>query len=335
MSALTSEHIRAIISESLIAGDQSTSESVATATITRLTSQRIAGLWPGPGIRSGFDGAEIRDFVRTELAHLAEIGDVYKVEGGQWLSTPIRSIAIDDSASLLLSSSPIFLLPLAIQRTVFTVGRARLLSASKPNEIVQPSVTRQRLTDWLNLPYGDVRKWVTDFKGARGRAMQRVEGIDDAQIYVNGTWRNLSGRFFTDGVYLSRRRVLMPNRWLYLFSLSNVRCSVDGEASIFAEVRIDDDDALRLQSFLRLPNDSAEQFEFEESGNSFLLHLTRPLPWPERKILSLGRFEQDEAATRRYPKRFYFHAKLRPLVEQVLNLLEIALVKRNSSGENP
>ncbi len=332
MSALTSEHIRAIISEPLAIDDQSTHQSIASATITRLVSQRIAGLWLTPADRSGTDGSEPKDFVRAELAHLADLGDVYKGEGGQWLPTPPRCIAIDDSVSLLLSSSPVSLLPLAIQRPLFTVGRARLLSIAETNGAVQLSVIRQRLTDWLNLPYGNVRKWATEFRDARSRTMQRVEGIDDAQIHFNGTWRNLSSKFFTDGVYLSRRRVLMPNRWVYLFRLSDVRCAIDGEASIFAEVEIDNDDALRLQSSLRPPNVKAEQFGYQEIGNSFVLHLTRPLPWPERKILSLGRFEQDEESTRRYPKRFYFHAKLRPIVEQVLSLLEIGLVKRHSSG---
>ncbi|MFM0741697.1 hypothetical protein PQQ51_31060 [Paraburkholderia xenovorans] len=324
LAAIASEHIRAMAS---VASQQG--RPIATATITRCVTPRIAPLWDIPQN----DTAAIKEFVRSELACLAEMGEIQALPNGHWSSTPLRSVVVKDGVSLLLGGGPVLTLPQSLRKSVLVSGRTRILML--PTELTnsEKMPIRQRLSDWLHLPHENVRKWAAEFLKSRVTALVSAEEVEGAQVHFRGYWRSAPYQGCEDGVYLTRRRVSMPRGMMFLYSISRVKASGNGGVSIQADFPIEKDDALRLQSGLKPVHLPREKFQCEVSGNTLTVTLPRPLPWPERRVFALGWLVPNESGQGRYPKRFLLHPRLRPLVERTLSELNIELVDKQPSGE--
>ena len=319
--AAISEHIRAALCLECRPDGSANTEPVATVTITRTVLQRLSPIWPDLSNHS----EQTRSKIVDAIEELARLGELTKVDSYHWLPAPSRVITVDAETELLISPTPLSILPLKLRKATQIVGRCRLIDTK-----LRPSVSAmcvQGLTDWLGSPASDAKVWLKAFIGRSATAMSAVHGLEGAEIFDEGGWKPCRALTDVTGTQLYRRAVLgLPTRE---YGLCRIRRADAGGGEICAATIIPRQDARRVQAVLAAKIERSRRVRYCNEGATVTLFLPRPFPEPENGFLRLG-WRSAEQSAADWPRRYTFSTRLLPLLGRAVGLLGHELVEQKN-----
>jgi hypothetical protein len=324
---IVSEHIRATLFGAL--HDTSRAQTVHTTHLLSNARRAFQLTWhKSLDAHHAFNTTTAaKDFCGDMLRRIAQLGDAWEADKGQWLTTPLRAVVMDSSnRCLVIGSSP---LPLAESRLNTAISCA---GASRFSDVayVKDHSLEQTVDAWLG-GAKSLADWTANIIEASESRMEQVGGLsaDQLEIYAPDILRNQRrpGRWIAGGEVsrvFAETRLCRPklqyapqyNRPHYLahFAFKNGSLSLQSHAVVARDV------SLRLRFGLDMRLATPRQLAIVQAAQTFTIDKPLVLPDPESRVFALGSPDRDADTT---SERLTFHNDALPFVLHGLRRLSI------------
>lgn len=176
------------------AAGNDTWEPAASLSLTSMVRRRLSPLWPDLA-----EDNDARPDVLSVLNSLGELGDLVRVQGGNWLTPPARAIKAANNSAVILGGGPIETLPHNIQTQ--TAGRVRLVDAIACNDWIDV----WDANEWIGAPVEGLEAWsIRLISMMKSRFTDVPSDLGEIAIYDRGRWGALAELPNAGGVFLSK-----------------------------------------------------------------------------------------------------------------------------------
>ncbi|HHR0680170.1 TPA: Druantia anti-phage system protein DruD [Klebsiella aerogenes] len=305
--SVVSECLRNVLYQYSISETEETRQTVTSLRLTNAVRRKLAPLWS--------DIADIDDAIHpgimSILDSLAELGDMFKLEGGNWLTVAPHAVRTDHNMAILLGGDPACAFSTDV--VVKSVGRVRLIEQG----FCTGSIELWDANEWIGAPVEGNEKWSTKLlsKTVSG-FIDAPSDMKEAIAYVKGKWVHLPDLpIHEKRIYLCR----MPIDTSFSYFLGEVEagdlCRMNSLES--------SDDARRLRFFLDTKDNCPLKVRIKMSDGLARLRLTRRLPRQESKVLLLGWREAGPEGEHSGITRHVFPEEILPIVRSAFEGLGI------------
>lgn len=244
-------------------------EPVASLSLTSMVRRRLSPLWPDLA-----EDTDARPGVLSVLNSLGELGDLVRLQGGNWLTPPAHAIKADNDSAVILGGGPIETLPHNIQTQA--AGRVRLVDAIACNDWIDV----WDASEWIGAPVEGLEAWSIRLIATMKSRFTDVPGeLGEIAIYDRGRWGALAELPNAGGVFLSK---CQTGPVALHFIGDYFRGRIRKMASL------DFQDARRLRFHLDAQAGRPMRVKAVTSQGFVKLRLERRLPRQEAKALLLG-----------------------------------------------
>jgi hypothetical protein len=315
--SVVAEHIRAAFAMASLSGDDGVPVQMSSAKIAASVRRRVQLLWP----EFEFTGQDSPMTIGYEIRVLNELNEIWKSASGTFIASPPRLLIINEMNALLCGGGPVQMLPHSVRLNLQQAGRARVVKMTEAVRRDTQSLAIQRFSDWLGHPGESARTWSRTFLSRL--ALAPVEdGEAEGLTFFNGrTWVALCELPMPLGHRLARKQVSIFGSPSSHYFICDVRSIRTGPPAVTTIIRIDRQDARRLQGVLGLDDGVNRELPCIFNENTICIRVFWPLPEPEAKVLHLGwrttLTEDDDA----WPREYWFSARLQPLLEEAFLML--------------
>lgn len=169
-------------------------EPVASLSLTSMVRRRLSPLWPDIA-----EDNHARPGVLSVLNTLGELGDLVRVQDGNWLTPPAHAIKAANNSAVILGGGPSETLPHYIQTQA--VGRIRLVDASACNDWIDVCDA----SEWIGAPVEGLEAWsIRLISTMKSRFTDVPSDLGEIAIYDRGRWGALAELPNAGGVFLSK-----------------------------------------------------------------------------------------------------------------------------------
>lgn len=244
-------------------------EPAASLSLTSMVRRRLSPIWPDIA-----DDDELRPGVMTILNSLGDVGDLVRVEGNKWLTSPARAIKAADGTAVLIGGGPTQAFP--NQVVLKFTGRVRLVDAAS----CEGWADIWDAEEWINAPMTGLNTWSDSLLAeAESRLTWAPTNMSEVSVYSFRKWIPLEGMPDAKGLLLARCYI-GPMLSYFMGEFSRGRLS--------KLAHITSQEARRLRFHLDRIAGCPIRVQTETSNGFTRLQLPRPLPTEEAKTLLLG-----------------------------------------------
>lgn len=244
-------------------------EPAASLSLTSMVRRRLSPIWPDIA-----DDDEIRPGVMTILNSLGDVGDLVRVDGNKWLTSPARAIKAADGTAALVGGGPTEAFP--SQVVLKSTGRVRLVDAAS----CEGWADIWEAEEWINAPMTGLNAWSIHLLAeAESRLTWAPADVSEVSVYSLRKWVPLEAIPNAKGLLLSRCHI--GPMWFYFMGEFS-----RGHLSKLAHIT--SQEARRLRFYLDRVAGCPMSVVTETSSGFTKIQLPRPLPIEEAKTLLLG-----------------------------------------------
>lgn len=243
--------------------------SAASLSLTSMVRRRLSSIWPELA-----EEGNTPHGVMTVLNSLGDVGDLAKVEGSRWLTSPAKGVRAADNTAVVIGGGPSQTFPRSVQ--MISSGRVRLVNAKSCEGWIDICDAHE----WIGAPMEGLEAWSTRvLAAARGRLADAPDDLNEVSIYSTGRWAHLVTMPSAEGIFLSKCQTGPKHSY---FIGNFVRGRLRKMASL------DTQEARRLSFQLDIQAGRPMNVEAKTSHGFTRLQLWRRLPREEEKTLLLG-----------------------------------------------
>lgn len=270
--SVVSECLRSVLHQYSISETEEARQTVTSLRLTSAVRRKLVPLWP--------DIADIDDAIHpgimSILDSLAELGDMIKLEGGNWLTAPPHAVRTNHKMAIFLGGEPSCSFSTGV--VAKSAGRVRLVE----QEVCTGSIEIWDANEWIGAPAEGNEEWSSKLLSRTiSGFIDAPSDMSETTAYVRGKWIHLSELPFNDKqIYLCR------------MSINNLFSYYLGEVEAGRLCRMNSlessDDVRRLRFFLDTKDNCPLKVRIKISNGLARLRLNRRLPRRESKVLLLG-----------------------------------------------
>lgn len=244
-------------------------ERAASLSLTSMVRRRLTPLWPDLA-----DDDDARPGVMAVLNSLGELGDLVRLDCGNWLTPPAHAIRAANDNAVILGGGPVETFPRHIQSKA--AGRVRLVDAASCDDWVDI----WEASDWIGAPVEGLDAWSVRLLSTMKSQLTDVPSdLGEIAVYIKGRWSAIADIPPAGGVFLSK---CQTGPVASLFIGDFFRGHIRKMASI------DLQNARRLRFHLDAQAGRPMRVKAVTSLGFVKLRLGRRLPQQEAKVLLLG-----------------------------------------------
>jgi len=244
-------------------------EPVASLSLTSMVRRRLSPLWPDIA-----EDNHARPGVLSVLNTLGELGDLVRVQDGNWLTPSAHAIKAANNSAVILGGGPSETLPHNIQTQA--VGRIRLVDAIACNDWIDVCDA----SEWIGAPVEGLEAWsIRLISTMKSRFTDVPSDLGEIAIYDRGRWGALAELPNAGGVFLSKCQT-GPVALHFIGDYARGR--------IRKMASLDFQDARRLRFYLDAQAGRPMRVKAVTSQGFVKLRLERRLPHQEARVLLLG-----------------------------------------------
>lgn len=290
-------------------------EPAASVRLTGLVRYRLASLWPD---LTG-NGEEGRPGVMGVLKHLADLGDMVRLEGGRWLAAPAHAVGIGEGLAVLLGGGPMEVLPNALSAKVS--GRVRLVEQAA----CEGWADLWEADEWIGAPAEGLEAWSERLLArASAQLMDASDNMGEASAYIRREWVRLEDLPGDErGLLLCRARILGVSGQMSSYFIGEF---VRGHLRRLSGIK--SSDARRLRFHLDAQAGCPVRVIAVSSKGMVMLRLKRRLPDCEARVLLLGWQVPTPDGEHPTVTHHMFPMEMLPVLRRAFEGLEIVLVER-------
>lgn len=309
-----SECLRSVLHQYSVSDINEARQAVASLRLTSAVRRKLAPLWPdivdtGDAIHPG---------IMAVLDSLAELGDMIRLEGGKWLTSPLHAVRTDNKMAILLGGDPTYVLSTGMDTRV--VGRVRLVE----QEICEGMAELWDANEWIGAPVEGNEIWSSKLLDKTiSRFTDAPNDVGEATAYIRGKWIHFP-ELPPHGKKIHLCRTFIGTGFSYflgefvagrLWRMSSIESS---------------DDVRRLRFYLDMKENCQLKVKIKTSHGLARLRLVRRLPRRESKVLLLG--WRDSGPEGEHPGVTYhvFPEEVVPIVVSAFEGLGIILVNEST-----
>lgn len=244
-------------------------EPAASLSLTSMVRRRLSPLWPDLA-----EDNDARPGVLSVLNSLGELGDLVRVQGGNWLTPPAHAIKAGNNSAVILGGGPIETLPHSIQTQA--AGRVRLVDAITCNDWIDV----WDASEWIGAPVEGLEAWsIRLIATMKLRFTDVPSDLGEIEIYDRGRWGALAEQPNAGGVFLSKCQTgPVASHFIGDYFRGRIRKMSS----------LDLQDARRLRFHLDAQAGRPMKVNAVTSRGFVKLRLERRLPHQEARVLLLG-----------------------------------------------
>lgn len=244
-------------------------QAAASLSLTSMVRRRLSSIWPELA-----EEGDTPHGVMTVLNSLGNVGDLTKVEGSRWLTSPARGVRAADNTAVVIGGGPSQTFPRSVR--LISSGRVRLVDARSCEGWIDICDAHE----WIGAPMEGLEAWSDRvLAAARGRLADAPGELNEISIYSTGRWAQLVTMPSAEGIFLSKCQT-GPMHAYFIGSFFRGR--------LRKMASLDSQEARRLSFQLDIQAGCPMKVEARTSHGFTKLQLWRRLPREEEKTLLLG-----------------------------------------------
>lgn len=244
-------------------------EPAASLSLTSMVRRRLSPLWPDI-----IHADDIRPGVMEILQSLGGLGDLVRVEGNRWLTSPALAIRAADGTAVVVGGGPAQAFPNQVK--LISTGRVRLVNAAS----CEGWADVLDAEDWIGAPMEGLDAWASRLLAeVKARLIWAPTILSDLSIYFVRKWVPLELMASADGLLISRCRI--GPTWSYFIGEFS-----HGHLSRLAHIT--PQEARRYRFYVDRTGGCPISIVAETAPGLARIRLPRPLPKEEAKTLMLG-----------------------------------------------
>lgn len=243
-------------------------EPAASLSLTAMVRRRLSPIWPDID-----DDDNGRPGVMTVLTSLGELGDLVKVEGSRWLTSPARGVRAADGAAVLIGGGPAQAFPSRVR--LRSAGRVRLVDEAS----CEGWADIWSAQEWIGAPAEGLDTWSDRLLANVKARLVAATDLSEVSVYNPRQWTPLDAMPNLQGLLISRCKI-GPSWPYFIGDFSRGRLS--------KLAYITPQEAQRYRFHLDRIAGCPMSVEAEVSHGFIKLQFPRPLPAEEAKSLLLG-----------------------------------------------
>lgn len=312
--SVVSECLRSVLHQYSISETEDARQTVTSLRLTNAVRRKLMPLWPRI---ADIDDA-IHPGIMSILDSLAELGDMVKLEGGNWLTAPPHAVRTDHKMAIFLGGEPACAFSSGV--VVKSAGRVRLVA----QENCIGSVEIWDANEWIGAPAEGNEEWSLKLLSRTISGFIDAPGdMSETTVYMRGKWIHFSELPCNDKqTYLCRMSIdNLFSYYLGEFEAGRL-CKMNSIES--------SDDVRRLRFFLDTKDNCPLKVRIKISNGLARLKLIRRLPRRESKVLLLGWREPGLENEHSGITRHVFPEEVLPIVRSAFEGLGIIWIDEST-----
>ncbi len=244
-------------------------EPAASLSLTSMVRRRLSPIWPDLA-----EDDHVRHGVMGVLDSLGGLGDLVRVEGNKWLTSPALAVRAADGTAVVVGGGPAQSFPDQVR--LISTGRVRLVHASS----CEGWADVWEAEDWIGAPLEGLAAWSARLLSeVRTRLVWAPTNLNELSIYLTRKWVPLEMISGAEGLLITRCRI--GPIWSYFMGEFS-----RGHLSRLASITLEE--ARRYRFYVDHIAGCSISLVIETAPGLAKIRLPRPLPKEEAKALMLG-----------------------------------------------